>query len=110
MIRALTIIVLCLAVWGCGARTAYDNEVCQGADLLTAPLNGADAILTAESCSFVASQGGHQHRIHCDGEVCRWYVDDVLLCTCEELDYASTCGNGVPMCAAWLQYFDFSSP
>lgn len=109
-IRTAAIALVCVGGLSCGARTGYDNEVCQGAELLSTPMSGYDEILTAETCSFVTEQNGHEHRILCDGQTCRWYVDDVQLCTCQELDYANRCGNGVPMCADWLRYFDFSGP
>jgi hypothetical protein len=103
-------IVVCVGVLGCGARTGYDDELCQGPELLSTPLRGSDAILTGETCSFVTEQDGHAHRILCDGNACRWHVDDALRCTCEQLDYSNTCANGITLCADWRDSFDFSAP
>ncbi len=93
----------------CGARTVGAGEACRGPDLLSTPLNAADAILGEGTCSFEENQGAHRHRVVCDSETCLWYVDDVLECRCQQMDYNNTCANGIPTCADWHNSINFSS-
>jgi hypothetical protein len=102
-------VVLMVGALGCGARTASSNEDCPAAELLSTPLRGSD-IVTAETCSFVEQQDGRLHRVECDGEQCRWYVDEALTCVCANLDYGNVCPNGIPLCSDWMEHFDFSLP
>lgn len=48
---------------------------------------------------------GRAVRESCDGSTlqCSLFIDDVLVCTCpaEHIDFANTCGNGVPLCSDW---------
>ena len=99
---------LSLCAASCGARTAWSNDPCQGPQWLVTPFDGTEAILAEGRCSFETVQDGHRHRVVCDGESCLWTVDGTLTCTCEHLDNANTCGNGIPLCADWLLHFDFS--
>ncbi len=103
-------LLLLLGTLACCSRSVGADEECRGPDLLTDPINGADAVLGDGTCSFEDEQGEYQHRIICDTESCRWYVDETLCCTCQQLDFANTCANGVPTCADWHSSFDFSLP
>jgi hypothetical protein len=103
-------LVLLLGTLACCSRSVGADEVCRGPDLLTVPISGADAVVVGDgTCSFEDEQGGYQHRIICDTESCRWYVDETLSCTCQQLDFSNTCSNGVPGCADWHSSFDFAS-
>lgn len=102
--------VLLLGALACGARTVGADEACRGPDLLTVPLKGMDAIHADGTCSFEEEQEGRRHRVVCDSQSCRWYVNEAMTCTCQELDFSNTCANGVPLCADWRSSFDFSSP
>ncbi len=95
---------------GCGSRTVGADEECPGPDMLSAPIDGLSAEHSEGTCSFEVEQGGRVHLIFCDGQSCRWYVDEEMICTCLQLDYSMRCANGVPLCADWLSSFDFSSP
>lgn len=98
-----------LSAFSCAARPGVEQSECRGPDLLSTPLSGGEAILVDGSCTFEEEQDGHTHRVVCNGETCLWQVDGEETCVCQRLDYANRCGNGVPMCADWQDYFDFSA-
>ncbi len=43
----------------------------------------------------------------CDGTSCTLSREGEPLCTCTDLDFASTCANGIATCRHWA-YFDYS--
>jgi hypothetical protein len=114
LVRQIAVVVLGalsgLGAGACGARVGAPQPECHGPDLLFTPIDGMATILDDGLCIFEENQDGREHRVVCDSEGCLWYVDGTLTCTCEQLDYANTCTNGVPMCADWYGHFDFSGP
>jgi hypothetical protein len=44
---------------------------------------------------------GVSYREECDGTTCTWYENGQALCGSDQLDYANTGPNGIPLCAEW---------
>ena len=72
----------------CNTRTVGADEVCSGPDLLTAPLSGTTAELGNGTCTYEEEQGGRHHRVVCDAQSCRWFVDEAMTCECQQLDFS----------------------
>jgi len=106
----LVLAVTPLGALACGSRTVGADWGCPGPELLTTPLVAANAVLANGTCTLEEEQAGRQHRILCDTQTCRWFVDGDMICECRQLDFVNTCANGIPTCADWRGSIDFASP
>lgn len=68
--------------------------------------------LTATRCELRATFAGVSIAERCENGGCTLVIDGDVACTCpkDQIDFASTCGNGVPTCHAWkLDWTDVTS-
>jgi hypothetical protein len=99
------------ALSACGGRVVVDEKA--GPASCELPQLAAEGPFTAETCAGRCTLGavgedGAPVRLACDGQRCVLFVDGAERCTCTELDFASTCANGVPLCQH-LANFNFAA-
>jgi hypothetical protein len=98
------------AAAGCGSRGSLASGGADARCALPASFVSQSCRLSTASCALGGVDPvGVKHELACDGKACTWSRDGRRACDCGRLDYANTCSNGVPLCAAWKPPFNFAT-
>jgi hypothetical protein len=105
LVRVLALLLAAAAV-SCGGRSAPAG-VC---DLPAMPESHATVERFCDDQCILETRDAHGRlvRLECDGTSCELFVDDVLRCSCTDLDWANTCSHGTPTCLATSGVFSFA--
>lgn len=97
----------------CGGKTALlSNDAGSGVCDPAPTIENVTVTLEEDSCMLTGTDAefGSTYTETCDGTSCTFaFADGAGTCgECQALDHTNTCPNGIPTCADWLPWFDFS--
>jgi len=98
------------------------SAACGGRSSLGDPHDGQVACpvpttFSSQSCRYSTARclltgvdpAGASYQLSCDGTGCSLKKNGVLTCTCSQLDWASSCPSGQPLCADWRLPFNWNT-